>query len=312
MEPVKNICTENIKIIDDIYKNIYQEIKKNVVDVFLCGGKSTKEKKSVRDTVRNELWQRKDIRILYPEDLFLELLNTNKNYNLLDLENFLAFNCDLICIICESPGALVELGAFVNNKKIIDKVIAVIEKNKTKKTSFIMLGPAKLIKQKNPKNLFMYEEKKLDILTKELIKRFSIHRTKPLSFFPTLKDKHKINTIIGMYYFIPLLLYFFSAVESIDLATSIKELLKRNKFKNILFDQTYKSALTLLQKERLIEKKMISDTVTNININYYILTKTGYKNVLEMLNNINIAYKTMLYDKIRFDIMDKKYYHYLS
>lgn len=303
MEVVKNICTENIKIIDNIYKNIYQEIKKNVVDVFLCGGSSNKDKKSVRDIIRNDLWQRKEIRILYPEDLFLELLNTNKKYNLLDLENFLAYNCDLICIICESPGALVELGAFVNNKNIIDKVIAVIEKNKTKKTSFIMLGPAKLIKQKNPKNLFMYEEKKLDVLTKELIKRFSIQRTK---FFHLSKDKHKINTIIGMYYFIPLLIYFFSAVESIDLATSLKNLLIRNKFKNTLFDETYKSALALLQRKRLVEKKLMSEG------NYYVLTKTGYKNVLEILSNINIAYKTMLYDKIRFDIMDKKYNHYLS
>ena len=144
MELAENFCQNNQEIIQRIYEKIYKQFNTGVIDVFLCGGT---DKISIRNTLRLYLLKNKGIRVLYPEDLFLELLNINKEYNLLELENFLAENCDIVCIICESPGSLVELGAFVNNKNLSEKVVALIEKNKAKKQSFIMLGPIKSLKK---------------------------------------------------------------------------------------------------------------------------------------------------------------------
>ena len=54
------------------------------------------------------------------------MLNRNKKADLLEYENFLAENADIICVICESMGSAVELGAFVQNPKIRDKMVVVI------------------------------------------------------------------------------------------------------------------------------------------------------------------------------------------
>ena len=62
----------------------------------------------------------------------MEILNKDKESDLLSLEKFLADNCDIICIICESAGSLVELGAFTNNDATVGKVIAVIEEKRKK------------------------------------------------------------------------------------------------------------------------------------------------------------------------------------
>lgn len=42
----------------------------------------------------------------------MDILNKDKKMDLLSLENFVAENSDIICVMPESPGSLVELGAF--------------------------------------------------------------------------------------------------------------------------------------------------------------------------------------------------------
>lgn len=301
MELVEKICQNNQDIVNQIYENIYKQFNNGFIDVFLCGGTN---KTSIRNSLRDYLIKNKDIRILYPEDLFLELLNINKEYNLLELENFLAENCDIICIICESPGSLVELGAFVNNQNLSEKVVAVVEKNKTKKQSFIMLGPIKCLKKMGKYHYYAYEKNNVEELAKKLKNIFKNNKEQQLNTF----NKTEINTIIGLYYFIQILLYFFTIISSSDLANSLK-LLWQNKSLNIeKFDQTYKSALKLLKKERIVEQAIIDDT----KIKVLKLTKKGYKIIIDNLNKVKISKRTILQDKIRFDIMEKKYYHYLS
>lgn len=60
---------------NQIYDDVFSNIKKGNIDVFLCGAASTKKKTSYRDLLRNELKKAKRVSILYPEDLFMELLN---------------------------------------------------------------------------------------------------------------------------------------------------------------------------------------------------------------------------------------------
>ena len=87
------------KICLEIYEKIFSNIQQGNIDVFLCGRATDSEKPSYRDKIRDILKDDKSISILYPEDLFTEMLN-KKKYDLLTLEKFLANNSDLIVIVC--------------------------------------------------------------------------------------------------------------------------------------------------------------------------------------------------------------------
>ncbi|HBG3906177.1 TPA: retron St85 family effector protein [Clostridioides difficile] len=179
--------------VNKIYTDIYKNINKEYIDVFLCGGVST-NKSCIRDMVRIELENNK-IRVLYPEDLFMDILSKNKSMDLLSLENFLADNSDVICIIPESPGSLVELGAFTNNKRTLENLFVVInEKYKTQK-SFITTGPIKYIMNEKGSNRITYYNEDLNALITLLKFKFR-------KFIRMSKNKTMdVDTIIGQYYF---------------------------------------------------------------------------------------------------------------
>lgn len=201
----KDIC----KIVEEIYQQIYCKFREQYIVVFLCGGASNRDYKSLRDKVRtlleNEkktLWY-KPLKIFYPEDLLIEILNKTKDADLLSYEQFLASNSHVIVIICESAGSLVELGAFTNNEYTVDKVIAAVDKNLAKHKSFIMLGPIKYLKKRNKLNVIEYGQDELDF-TKRLSR--DIREKNKLS--SNKNSMIELTTIVGMHYFIQLLLFF--------------------------------------------------------------------------------------------------------
>ncbi len=75
----------------------------------------------------------------------MDIFNSNKGHDLLSLERVLANNCDYICIVCESLGSFVELGAFTNNFDTFDKVIALVQTKYKNQNSFLILEPIKYI-----------------------------------------------------------------------------------------------------------------------------------------------------------------------
>ena len=119
---------ENFDIVNEIYNEIFCNIQHGNIDLFLCGAASTKEKTSYRDIIRGKLEDNANLSILYPEDMFMEMLN-RKKYDLLTLEKFLASNSDIILIVCESPGSFTELGAFVNNSETLEKVVVLLSES---------------------------------------------------------------------------------------------------------------------------------------------------------------------------------------
>lgn len=135
---------------------------------------------------------------------------------MLTLEKFLADNCDVICIVCESAGSLVELGAFTNNEHTFKKIIALISNKYSKNKSFIMLGPIKQIR-KNDRNNVIFYGKDIDKVSNELIRQF---RNKKQLNINKLAGKG-LDKIIGQYYFILILLYYF---ESINVKNLVKYL----------------------------------------------------------------------------------------
>ncbi len=99
--------------------------------IFLCGGtdvKSTickKGAKYFRPQICKEL-KKRNRKVVLAEDA-LETYE-NSDTDLLELETYYAALVSTIPIICESPGSIAELGAFVGNVHIRGKVCIIIKK----------------------------------------------------------------------------------------------------------------------------------------------------------------------------------------
>jgi hypothetical protein len=282
-----------------IHNEIYNKMNQKYIDVFLCGGASNKKITSIRDRIRDGLKQFENIRILYPEDLFIEMLNKNKDYDLLSLERFLADNCDIICIVCESAGSLVELGAFTNNENTVDKVIALLEEKRKRQKSFIMLGPVKIVRNKGKERVIFYNDK-LEGINEKLKKTFEKKLKNPKMIN---EESYKpINSLLGLYYFIPLVLYFFKKIDMEVLMVSLKTLFKHKGYDVEDFDTLFRPSLKLLYKDKFIIKNIIDGKQV------YHLTDKGYKTINDLLSKTDIKDKNTLYDRIRFGIIRNDYY----
>lgn len=289
------------EILKEIYREVFCNIKDRHIIVFLCGGASTKNQKSLRDKTRKLIEVGKikfnrhfPIKIFYPEDLVIDMFNNTKDADLLSFEKFLADHSHIIVIICESPGALVELGAFTNNEYTKNKVIASIDKKRLKDKSFIMLGPIRYLKKHNRYNVVEYTSN-TNKFVDDLIKK--------------IRDKHKkenmvvnvsINTIIGMYYLIQILLYYFKSLTWENLLRYVERISKEENIGMKKLDLVINASLKLLFNDKKIIKES-KDT----NIFVYELTQDGYKSVKKVIENCTSREKC---DRIRIKIMYCNFY----
>lgn len=289
-----------VQMLATIYEKVYKSINNYYIDIFLCGGMSTKENISLRDTLKEKIKSNKKIRILYPEELFIEFLNVNKEYDLLSLEQFLAENSDFICIVCESPGSLVELGAFTNNNITLPKIIAMVEEKRKRQNSFIMLGPIKTIKRIDKNNVIYYSQKRPEELSKKLVSQIK----KAYRKHPKYQRKNKsIDSIVGLHYFIPMVIYFYSNVGVNQMVGGLYHLLTNHCECTIKdYSRLYSSSMKLLYREKIITQESQGE------YKFYKLTNLGYNFVTEMLDNSVIPNRTKLIDGIRFDIIKSEYY----
>lgn len=290
----------NVVISTQIYNSIFKHISNQYVTVFLCGGAYNKKKKSLRDRVKPILEQKtcygRYIKIFYPEDLMNEVIEINKTIDLLQCECVLADNSDCIVIICESAGSLVELGAFVNNKDTYDKVIAGIFEKKKKDRSFINLGPIKHLKKEDIHNVFYYsdDESRTCMNIVGSIRHYILKNG--------FKYQLNIENIIGMHFYIQLLLYFFKELSSKDLARMIKPLIN---LKNDRFDIVFKSSINLLSKENKIFITKKNNNNSRKELQYYSLTHQGFSTIKDMLIRCHKIHEC---DKIRLIILYNQYY----
>lgn len=296
------INKEMKRIVVKMYNNIFCRFRRQYINVFLCGGASTKIKKSLRDKVRTLLenetnrrsWQL-PIKVFYPEDLLIEMLNKTKDADLLCYEQFLANNSHVIPIICESAGSLVELGAFTNNDYTVDKVIAAVDKKRKKDKSFIMLGPVKYLKKINKLNVIEYGSDEKEFAQK-LVKNIREKYQRA-----NMDSRLDLSTIVGMHYFIQLILYLFKKMNSQELAELIRHTLhmEETKIDDKEFNVLYNAALKLLfQDEQII--KQPAQRYSN-----YKLTKKGYSSMERMIANCTSGYSC---DRIRIEIMYNDFY----
>lgn len=287
------------KIVKKIYSDVFCSLEEQYIIVFLCGGASNKTKKSLRDNIRPLLEKDKGkyfqlpVKVFYPEDLLIEVLNKTKDADLLSYEQLLANNSNIIVIICESAGALVELGAFSNNQYTFNKVIVAVDKKRTKDKSFIMLGPVKYLKKFNKLNVVEYGVDNKEF-TRKLLKNIREKHSED-----KYDKKIKLSSIVGMHYFIQLILYFYKFIDSRELVNIINYVAEEYNIEIKDFNVIFSAALKLLFQDRQI----IKSTTQRYSI-YYLTTK-GYKSMERIIYNCT---KREVCDTIRVNIMYYEFY----
>lgn len=123
--------------------------KRFSLNLFLVGaaGPVVDGKPSLRYRLRKAFEKTQGVEVYYPEDLFGELIWGSKKMDLLRLENLLADSVNAVVVCPESPGSLVELGAFANHRRLCEKMIVVGNKRFSRAHSFVTLGPLRFLSQ---------------------------------------------------------------------------------------------------------------------------------------------------------------------
>lgn len=283
------------KFLKDLCNKMYKNFSNNHIDIFLCGGDVNED--TVRKKVRDYLKSEKYIMIFYPEKVFVEYFNLNSESDYLTLETILAENVDFICIVCESPGSIAELGAFSINKKVRPKIIAMIDEKYKNDESFINLGPVKHLLNNDKSSVKHYSDENIEEICAELQKKFKQHLkeyTKPRT----------IDKITGMFYFISLLLYLFKELDKDKLFCYVKYVVEKleNPGADFEFIPIYSATEKILFNENFIQNK----TQKTLE-----LTKSGSEFIYDLMNkNENPIYNLVISDIIKYKYY--KSYHYSS
>ncbi len=107
--------------------------------IFLCGGNG---KKYFRPKIFEKL--DKKFNVFQAEDVMNWQISKKFGKDLLELEKYVAALVSVIPIVCESEGSIAELGAFVSDKEIRNKLYIIIEEKfyvGPESESFIRWGP---------------------------------------------------------------------------------------------------------------------------------------------------------------------------
>lgn len=162
MRKEQNITKEDCKKLALKIKNeFYRPVNTYKTTIFLCGADLNDKDKirfQIADIIKRDISYKINLDLVYPEDVFEELLYSSKRRDLLSLENMLADSVDVIVIIPESPGSFSELGAFANNPTLREKTICILDQQYKKRKSFINEGPIKLIKKSHKYGLIYFDQ----------------------------------------------------------------------------------------------------------------------------------------------------------
>ena len=259
--------------------------------VFLCGG-DINQKNNLRSLVAQGLsdWLGKNTYdLIYPEDIFDQLLYSSKAKDLLSMENLLADSVDVIIIIPESPGSFAELGAFANNSTLRNKLICLIDPKYKKHKSFINQGPVKLIRKTNKEGVLYIGKENLERNFNKL--KSSIRKIKSSNS----KVKDRIGLLQLDHFLLPLI-YLCEPIHKLSLVPLIEKI---NEDRTDSFQATT-IALSILMQNKLVE----------YTINGYKLTSLGSENFINLQKSRHRAKsqeETIALDKMRLEILNLQY-----
>jgi hypothetical protein len=262
---MKTLSKEEIfKISQKVKNDFFNPRSKLKTSIFLCGA-NIYDKTKIRYTfseVFNDNFYSRFYDLVYPEDIFDELLYSRQGKDLLSLENILAKSIDVILIIPESPGSFAELGAFSNVESLRKKIVCIVDQKYKKDKSFINQGPIRLIKKTN-KNAIVYVDP--DNLTKDLSQIRSAIREVTRKASP--KEVTKINLLQLDAFLIPLL-YLLEPLSKEKIIDCLKSVIDDE----VNIFQIATTALNILTKKKQIE----------LESNGFKLTKLGREDYLDL------------------------------
>lgn len=280
--------TEYIALAEKIKDDFFKPINTFKTSLFLCGADITLKNK-VRFKIAQEFkdfWNAFRFDIIYPEDIFDELLYSSKRKDLLSLENLLAKSVDIVLIVPESPGSFAELGAFANNPILRKQIVCVLDKKYKKKKSFINQGPIKLIKSVNKNGVVFIDT---NDIPNEMGKILSaINKTKKVK---TLL--HKEITLLNLDSFLLPAIYLLEPVQEKVLENVIGNIIDKEENSFVLT----KTALTTLTKNRLIENTINGYKLSDLGIN-------KFDKLRKVSSRIKIQDETVALDDLRLEILN--------
>lgn len=291
------------KIREDIFKPAFTF----KTTIFLCGAdisKKTTIRYKIAQALISSYRYSMYFDLIYPEDIFDELLYSSHSPDLLSLENLLADSVDAVIMIPESPGSYAELGAFASNEKLRTKLICVIDEKYRRTKSFINQGPLKLVKGANKTNIVYINPEEIGKGPINEIKAFSIFSQDPeidkiVSALNKLKrtstkDENKI-TLLQLDRFLLPAIYLMEPVSKLTLIEIVASAIEDSKYST----SSTTTALTMLSKKRYIE----------LTDDGYKLTELGTNEFLSFRKK-NSRYKqqdkTVAIDDLRLEILNLK------
>ncbi|MCR9226640.1 MAG: retron St85 family effector protein [Flavobacteriaceae bacterium] len=278
------------------YKSLAQKIQNDFfkpintfkTSLFLCGADINMEDK-VRYKIAEEFSKDgKSLRfdIIYPEDIFDEILYSSKRKDLLSLENLLAKSVDVVLIVPESPGSFAELGAFANNSVLRNQMVCVLDIKYKKNKSFINQGPLRLIKSANKDGVVFVDTNEIPYEMYKIIS--AIRKTKR-----TKAGSTKEITLLNLDSFLLPAIYLLEPVNEKVLENIIANVIENRDESFILT----KTALTTLTKNRLIENTINGYKLSELGI-------TRFNRLMQVSSRIKIQDETVALDDLRLEILN--------
>lgn len=290
-----------------IRKDIFEPAFTFKTTIFLCG-KDISDKMSIRYRIAQALtkgfWYSNSYDLIYPEDIFDELLYSSNSADLLSLENLLADSVDAVVVIPESAGSFAELGAFANNEKLRSKMICVVDIKYKRDKSFINQGPIKLVKSVNKDAVVYIDESKIGKTDFSKIETFSFFTRDPeiekivSSLRKMKKTSDKVEnkiTLLQLDRFLLPAIFLLEPVSKTILTQIVESAIEDEK--NASSSTT--TALTMLTKKRYIESTAIGYRLTTLGKNeFFSFRKKSSRNKQHD--------KTIAIDDLRIDILNLK------
>lgn len=273
-----------------IRENIFRPINTSKVTVFLCGS-DLSEKDKLRYQIsegfkKGTHWYWFDI--IYPEEIFDELLYGADSQDLLSLEDLLAESVDAILLIPESPGSFTELGAFANDDKLRGKMVCVVDERYKNRRSFISRGPIKLIRKENKNRIIFIDPADISGAMSKIAA--VLRKVKKAS----TKNSEDINLLQLQNFLLPSI-YLLEPVTRNELAQVVSFVSAR---KTSVFPATT-AALSMLTRARKVELTSNGYKLTKLGLDSFV----GFKRARARSETIQ---NTLLLDKLRLHILNFK------
>lgn len=295
---MNKVLRENeLKDIANIIKNkIFVQRNQKKTTVFLCGA-DLKDTETARSKMAKLFSEYPRYELLYPEDLFDDLLAGPGQHSLLKLENILADSVDAIVLFPESPGSFAEIGAFSNNENLSKKMVVLSNKKYQKNKSFINYGPYRLIKSsKSGKVVHINYD---DLLNNE--EKHKVYR-KVNNYISNIKKEHpvakNVANILEAENFILPCIYLIDNITNVMLYTLMEHATSHEK---VFCEIATKSSLGRLTLKKYIARTNSGYHVTELGAVFVRNTFNGLyldKVRVELLNYENRRNASIQYDRM--------------